>query len=98
VIRRCQVQKSSATATRGRSKPSERRAASSAFWNAGDEPCRILEIIAPGGFEKYFEELVDAGGPPTPELIAALGARYGIEHDIASIPALCERFGLEFGS
>jgi mannose-6-phosphate isomerase-like protein (cupin superfamily) len=22
------------------------------FWNAGDEPCRILEIIAPAGFEK----------------------------------------------
>src|SRR6185503_1709408 len=21
------------------------------FWNAGDEPCRILEIISPGGFE-----------------------------------------------
>ncbi|MGH2959230.1 MAG: cupin domain-containing protein, partial [Solirubrobacterales bacterium] len=23
-----------------------------AFWNAGDEPARILEIIAPGGFEE----------------------------------------------
>jgi mannose-6-phosphate isomerase-like protein (cupin superfamily) len=22
------------------------------FWNAGDEPCRILEIISPGGFEQ----------------------------------------------
>src|SRR5881227_670081 len=29
------------------------------FWNAGDEPCRILEIIAPAGFEHYFEELSD---------------------------------------
>src|SRR3954454_20282845 len=28
-----------------------------AFWNAGDEPCRILEIISPGGFERYFDEL-----------------------------------------
>src|SRR5262245_61260288 len=26
------------------------------FWNTGDEPCRILEIIAPGGFERFFEE------------------------------------------
>jgi mannose-6-phosphate isomerase-like protein (cupin superfamily) len=25
-----------------------------AFWNAGDEPCHILEIISPGGFEHYF--------------------------------------------
>src|SRR4026207_669365 len=26
------------------------------FWNAGDEPARILEIIAPAGFEKFFAE------------------------------------------
>src|ERR1700754_4936907 len=29
------------------------------FLNAGDEPCRTLEIIAPGGFERFFAELVD---------------------------------------
>ena len=29
------------------------------FWNAGDEPCRILEMIVPGGFEHYFDELGD---------------------------------------
>ena len=70
------------------------------FWNAGDEPCRILEIIAPGGFERFFDELVDAGlgGPPQPEWLAALGARYGLEFDFASIPVLCERFGLTFGA
>ena len=68
------------------------------FWNAGDAPCRILEIIAPGGFEAYFAELADAGaaGPLDPAWIAALGARYGLEDDFASIPALCERFGLIF--
>src|SRR6202790_4927172 len=27
------------------------------FWNAGDAPCRILEIIAPAGFEHFFNEL-----------------------------------------
>src|SRR5437763_357695 len=32
------------------------------FWNAGDEPCRILEIIAPAGFERFFAELVVLGG------------------------------------
>src|SRR3954464_15642367 len=69
------------------------------FWNAGDTPCRILEIIAPGGFEDFFDELVDAvaAGPPSPETMAALEARYGIEHDVESIPGLCERFGLTFG-
>jgi hypothetical protein len=28
-----------------------------AFWNAGDEPARLLEIISPAGFENYFREL-----------------------------------------
>ncbi len=31
------------------------------FWNAGDEPARILEIISPAGFERFFAEL-GAGG------------------------------------
>ena len=70
------------------------------FWNAGDEPCRILEIIAPGGFENFFDELVDAvgAGAPAPETMQDLFARYGIEHDLESVPALCERFGLTFGA
>jgi quercetin dioxygenase-like cupin family protein len=71
------------------------------FWNAGDEPCRILEIIAPGGFENFFDELVDhvaGGGDLDPERMAALQARYGIELDFESIPGLCERFGLTFGT
>jgi mannose-6-phosphate isomerase-like protein (cupin superfamily) len=71
------------------------------FWNAGDTPCRILEIIAPGGFEQYFAELVEAGernpGPPDPVWLAELAARYGLELDFESIPKLCERFGLVFG-
>jgi gentisate 1,2-dioxygenase len=70
------------------------------FWNAGDEPCRILEIIAPGGVEKFFEELVDADvatSRPDQEWMASLFARYGIEHDYESVPALCERFGVTFG-
>jgi mannose-6-phosphate isomerase-like protein (cupin superfamily) len=66
------------------------------FWNAGDEPCRILEIIAPGGFEGFFDALVDAGGAAQadPAWLGALCGRYGLEMDPASIPGLCERFGL----
>src|SRR3954462_3136131 len=64
------------------------------FWNAGDEPCRILEIIAPAGFEKFFEELVDMGGVANadPETLGELNARYGLEMDPDSIPGLLERF------
>src|SRR5438093_5405202 len=51
------------------------------FWNAGDEPCRILEIIAPAGFERFFQELSDLGGAinADPEAFAALRRRYGHE-------------------
>jgi mannose-6-phosphate isomerase-like protein (cupin superfamily) len=51
------------------------------FWNAGDEPCRILEIISPGGFEHFFKEL-GALANPQPEEIAELAAHYGHYFDI----------------
>ena len=66
------------------------------FWNAGDEPARILEIISPAGFEKYFEEIVDMGGSlrAKPETLRELATRYGLEVNLASIPELAQRFGL----
>jgi mannose-6-phosphate isomerase-like protein (cupin superfamily) len=68
------------------------------FWNAGDEPCRILEIVAPAGFERFFEELVNMGGVAnaTPEQLGELNERYGLEMDPESIPGLVERFGVKF--
>ena len=66
------------------------------FWNAGDEPCRILEIISPAGFEHFFEELIAIPGEPDPETFAPLAARYGLEHDFESVPVLCERHGVRF--
>ena len=68
------------------------------FWNAGDEPARILEIISPAGFERYFAELVEMGGSTNADRQALmdLGARYGLEVDPTSIPKLIERFGLAF--
>jgi len=69
------------------------------FWNAGDEPCRILEIIAPAGFEDFFRELSDMGGAITadPEALAGLNARYGLEMQPETVPELLERFGLQIG-
>jgi mannose-6-phosphate isomerase-like protein (cupin superfamily) len=68
------------------------------FWNAGDEPCRILEIISPGGFEHFFDELAELQKRPdfNPEMIGPLGARYGVEFDPEPVPALCEEHGLVF--
>jgi mannose-6-phosphate isomerase-like protein (cupin superfamily) len=69
------------------------------FWNAGDEPCRILEIIAPAGFERFFRELSDLGGAlnADPDELTALGARYGHYFKLDSVPELVERFGLRIG-
>jgi mannose-6-phosphate isomerase-like protein (cupin superfamily) len=66
------------------------------FWNAGDEPARILEIIAPSGFERFFDELVDLGGAVNadPRALAQLCERYGLEMQPDTIPGLVERFGL----
>ena len=68
------------------------------FWNAGDEPARILEIISPAGFEQFFAELVDLGGVTRadPQILADLCARYELEMDPESVPGLIERFGLRF--
>jgi quercetin dioxygenase-like cupin family protein len=68
------------------------------FWNAGDEPARILEIISPAGFERFFEEVVDLGGVGgvDPETFAELCARYELEMQPDSVPELVERFDLVF--
>jgi mannose-6-phosphate isomerase-like protein (cupin superfamily) len=68
------------------------------FWNAGDEPCRILEIISPAGFEAFFDELVDLGGAGQagPEQLGALCERYALEMNPDSVPELIERFGVRF--
>ena len=69
------------------------------FWNAGDEPCRILEIISPAGFERFFAELDGLGGAikADPEALAALNQRYGLEMKPETVPELLERFGLQVG-
>jgi mannose-6-phosphate isomerase-like protein (cupin superfamily) len=69
------------------------------FWNAGDEPCRILEIISPAGFERFFRELSDMGGVARadPGAVAALSERYGLQMRPDTVPELIERFGLRVG-
>lgn len=66
-----------------------------AMWNPADEPARIIEVLTPGGSERWFEELAvladedDAG-------CADACRRHGIEFhlDSAWIPRLKERYGL----
>ena len=65
------------------------------FWNAGDTPCEIIEVISPAGFENYFRELAAIW----PDLAkgAELRKKYELDMDPASVPDLCRRFGLVSG-
>jgi mannose-6-phosphate isomerase-like protein (cupin superfamily) len=69
-----------------------------AFWNRTDEPARLLEIISPGGFERYFAELAPLLPParlaPDFEGLAALQARYGLTMDMDTVATISEREGL----
>jgi mannose-6-phosphate isomerase-like protein (cupin superfamily) len=69
------------------------------FWNAGDEPLRFLEIIAPGEFAGLFAEVAELFplDPTDEEKMAgyqAINERYGFEVDFESVPRLCEEHGL----
>jgi mannose-6-phosphate isomerase-like protein (cupin superfamily) len=64
------------------------------FWNAGEEPCEIIEVISPAGFENYFREVAAAWGDI--EKFAQINQKYALDMDFESVPKLCERFALTF--
>ena len=70
-----------------------------AFWNAGDEPARLLELISPAAFEDYFREMAPllAAAEPDEAAIGEVAERYGLDIDFGTIPALAERHGLRLG-
>jgi quercetin dioxygenase-like cupin family protein len=50
-----------------------------AMWNAGTTPARMIEIITPAGFERFFRDVVDALESDVPNVDgAALSAEYGL--------------------
>jgi mannose-6-phosphate isomerase-like protein (cupin superfamily) len=68
-----------------------------AFWNAGDDPARLLEVITPGGFEDYFTALAEVlavEGPPDLARIGEVARRFGLDIDPGSIPRLVATHGL----
>ena len=68
------------------------------FWNAGDAPARILEIISPAGFEKFFDTVTELAGRGEldPAKLVALAAEYGTEVDLTSVPGLVAAHELTF--
>jgi mannose-6-phosphate isomerase-like protein (cupin superfamily) len=69
-----------------------------AFWNAGDEEARLLELISPPAFAGYFVDMVpvlSGDGPPDPERLRAIREKYGLSMDIESRERLIEEHGLK---
>lgn len=64
------------------------------FWNAGDTPARILEIISPGGFEQAFRDLDALGGELAPEAVFEVGQRYAVDVDLEGTGPIAERHEL----
>jgi len=68
-----------------------------AFWNAGDQEARLIELISPAGFEAYFAEMapiLNADGPPDVAALAAVQARYGLTMDMSSVDRLAREHDL----
>ena len=53
------------------------------FCNPFDEPARVLGLITPGGFERFFEDQLEMmksvpeGGSPSPAAMEAIAHKYG---------------------
>jgi mannose-6-phosphate isomerase-like protein (cupin superfamily) len=69
-----------------------------AFWNRTDRPARLLEIISPAGFERYFAEIAPLLPPsrdaPDFEALGAVMVRYGLDMDMSSVEEISRREGL----
>lgn len=63
------------------------------FFNAADEPARMLELISPGGLEEAFKII----GTATEDVdLGPLVARFGCEADPDATAALVDRYALTF--
>lgn len=68
-----------------------------AMWNAGSVPARMIEVIAPAGFERFFREFVEmtAAGAPSMEDVDRVAERYGLPFAQPDwLPDVVARFGL----
>ena len=67
------------------------------MWNAGAVPARMIEIITPSGFERFFRELTEltSHGAPDPADVAALAERYELPMAQPDwLPDVVSRYGL----
>lgn len=72
-----------------------------AFWNAGVLAVQFLEIITPGGFERYFEDIapfIPRDGPASMPDILRIAAGYGLTFDLPSGEAIMAAHGVRWGT
>lgn len=61
------------------------------FWNAGDEPAAVLELISPAGLEQFFRWLGSLQEFPPPDVLAEKARPYRCDVDEVATAALMER-------
>jgi len=67
-----------------------------AMWNPGPEPATVLEVLSPGGLERYFEELAPVlGDKAPPSEYDALAERYGLTIENGWIEELERTYGVK---
>ena len=64
------------------------------FWNAADQPARLLELISPGGLEEMFR-FIDTAAPDLD--LGPVIEPYGCEADMEATMPIVEQYGLTFG-
>jgi quercetin dioxygenase-like cupin family protein len=64
------------------------------WFNAADEPARLLELISPGGLEEAFR-IIDTASDDVD--LGPVIAPYGCEGDIEATLPIIEKYGLTFG-
>jgi quercetin dioxygenase-like cupin family protein len=69
-----------------------------AFWNPTDELARTVEVVVPGGFEAFFEELAEASSTGDARLIqqrrADLALKYRLDYLTELVPDLKAKYCL----
>jgi len=67
------------------------------YWNPGPARARYLELFAPGGLERYFEQIASLLGadPPDIQTILELPGEYGLELLWDSVAELQEKHGVQ---
>jgi quercetin dioxygenase-like cupin family protein len=62
-----------------------------AVWNASAKPARFVEMVTPAGFTTFFDEVAALFGgaePPADDALPALAERYGLEFDFEAVAGL----------